>query len=80
MPLFRRKKGTEKTERDKAFDDFLNGIGSSKPKICDSCTYVIHGKRGGYENPCKKGHYGSGADKEFCKDHPDPKYHSKTKL
>jgi len=62
-------------ERGKAFHDLL--FGSSKPTICDSCSYVIHGKRGGYENPCKKGHYDSGKDKEFCEDHPNSEYRSK---
>lgn len=67
-------KNTTETERRKAFRDVL--FGSSKPAICDSCSYVILTRRG-HENPCKKGHYDSGKDKESCEDHTNPEYHSK---
>jgi hypothetical protein len=67
-------KDVPEAERKRAFRDVL--FGSSKPTICHSCSYVILTRRG-YENPCKKGHYDSGKDKEFCEDHPNPEYHSK---
>ena len=66
-------KDVTEAERKKAFRDVL--FGSSKPTICDSCSYVILRKKGGYEKPCKKGHYDSGKDKELCEDHSNPEYH-----
>ena len=67
-------KDVTEAEGRKAFCDV--SFGSSKPAICDSCSYVILTRRG-YESPCKKGHYDSGRDKESCEDHPNPEYHSK---
>jgi hypothetical protein len=64
----------EAENRGKSMDAFLESM--SKSKICDTCPSVKHSKRGGYDNPCEKGHYSS-TDLGTCEDHPDPKYHPK---
>ena len=61
-------------DRGKMMDAFLESM--SKPKICDTCPSVKNSKRGGYDNPCEKGHYSS-TELETCEDHPDPKYKPK---
>ncbi len=61
----------EEDKRGKDFESFLTSM--SKPKICENCPNVKYAKRGGYDNPCKKGHE-QRMGLESCVDHPDQKY------